>query len=182
MKAIAIKVSVISTLVIFGAMFAMLAIGSGIAAKYVDVSTEPAYRKFVGARYELRVPMHLSGVNAPRGYERTIDYYTLNPATPSWTGPELITRRTLPSGTMVAVKSVRRCRNCPFDSRVEALVQIDGVDIDSRFSVSISLGHLAPSFAREVAKKPNQPSEPTPTSVTTPAAQEIAPAAVVAHL
>ena len=29
---------------------------------------------------------------------------------------------------------------------------------------------------------PNQPSEPTPTSVTTPAAQEVAPAAVVAHL
>ena len=29
---------------------------------------------------------------------------------------------------------------------------------------------------------PNQSSEPTPTSVTTPAAQEIAPAAVVAHL
>ena len=32
------------------------------------------------------------------------------------------------------------------------------------------------------ASEPNQSSEPTPTSVTTPAAQEIAPAAVVAHL
>ncbi len=30
--------------------------------------------------------------------------------------------------------------------------------------------------------EPNQSSEPTPTAVTTPAAQEIAPAAVVAHL
>jgi len=37
---------------------------------------------------------------------------------------------------------------------------------------------------RAMVKKPeaNQPSEPTSTSVTTPAAQEIAPAAVVAHL
>ena len=35
---------------------------------------------------------------------------------------------------------------------------------------------------RIVRASSNQPSEPTPTSVTTPAAQEIAPAAVVAHL
>jgi hypothetical protein len=39
-------------------------------------------------------------------------------------------------------------------------------------------------FLREIGfeKRANQSSEPTPTSVTTPAAQEIAPAAVVAHL
>ncbi len=38
------------------------------------------------------------------------------------------------------------------------------------------------AVVRIVRLSSNQSSEPTPTSVTTPAAQEIAPAAVVAHL
>jgi hypothetical protein len=38
------------------------------------------------------------------------------------------------------------------------------------------------AVVRIVRASSNQSSEPTPTSVTTPAAQEIAPAAVVAHL
>ena len=54
-----------------------------------------------------------------------------------------------------------------------------GPDIIVFSSAPSSISDILES-ARQRA--PNQSSEPTPTSVTTPAAQEIAPAAVAAHL
>ena len=60
-------------------------------------------------------------------------------------------------------------KNSPFerDDRIEVGARITADDFQIAFAAS---------------QRPNQSSEPTPTSVTTPAAQEIAPAAVVAHL
>lgn len=136
----------------------MLALGCTTAATYADVSAQLAYRELTGARYELRVPMHLSGVNAPPGYEKTIDFYTVSPASPGWSGPELVSRCTLPPGTWVAVRGVRRCTNCPFETRVEALVEIAGVTVDARFPVSISLEYLAPEFARRHPDAANAPA------------------------
>lgn len=117
-------------------------------AKFEDASDEAAYRPYIGAIYVSQVPMHLSGVNAPPGYGKTIDYYRLNPATPSWSGPELITRETLPPGTLIEVEAVERCTNCIFDAkdRLEARVRLPQQQMQSAHPITISLNYLAPPF------------------------------------
>lgn len=122
--------------------------GCETAQKFEDVSSAPAYRAYVGARYELTVAMHLSGVNAPPGYEKTVDYYVVGPASPSWSGPELITRDTLPPGTVLEVDAVRRCTNCLFGQVVEANVRIHDYRTQFHRPVHISLEYLRAEFVR----------------------------------
>lgn len=121
--------------------------GCNTPQRHEDVSTSPAFRAYVGATYRLKVPMHLSGVNAPPGYGKTVDYYVVNPTTPGWRGPELITRHTLPAGTEVTVRSVRRCVNCPFDEVVQAEIRISGHATEFVRPIHINLRYLAPEFA-----------------------------------
>ena len=127
--------------------------GCNTPAKFADVSSDPAYRSHVGAVYVLKVAMHISGVNAPPGYEKTVDYYVINPISPSWSGPELITRDSLPAGTEIKVESVRRCTNCilDFGERVEAVVRIPTYRTPSDLPIRISLDYLDVKFAEKKA-------------------------------
>ena len=129
--------------------------GCNTPQKFEDVSSRPAYRAYIGAKYELQVAMHISGVNAPPGYEKTVDYYVINPTTPSWSGPELISRDTLAPGTEIMVDSVRRCTNCPFEEVVSAEVRISGDRGQFSRPIHIGLKYLAPDFA----KKKNEPNQ-----------------------
>ena len=156
--------------------------GCDTPAKFKEVSSDAAYHSYVGAVYVLEVPMHLSGVNAPPGYEKTVDYYVLNPASPSWSGPELITRDTLPQGTLIEVESVHRCINCIFDfgDRLEAKIRIPNIRMQFDRPIKIPLEFLDPRFARKEAKNPNQMPQPTSGSVTPPADAGAAPLPSVA--
>ena len=132
--------------------------GCNTAAKFEEVSADAAYHSYVGAVYELEVPMHLSGVNAPPGYEKTVDYYVLNPVSPSWSGRELITRETLPAGTVLEVESVHRCTNCIFDfaDRLEARIRLPHYRTQLDRPIKIPLQFLEPNFARKEPKSPDQ--------------------------
>lgn len=147
-------------------VFGFLVIAScDTVQKYENVSLDPAYRSYVGALYEFKVAMHISGVNAPPGYKKRVDYYVVNPASPSWGGPELITRDTLPPGTAVEVESVHRCTNCLFGKLFKAKIQIPYYRTEFALPIHVPLQYLAPDFARR-RSEPNQAPEPTSTSVT----------------
>lgn len=148
----------ISTLIILSVALLGVA-GCSTPQKFSDISSDPVYRAYVGARYRLLVAMHISGVNAPPGYEKTVDYYVVNPTAPSWSGPELITRDTLPAGTEVIVQSVRRCTNCPFDEVIEAEIRILAYKTEFIRPIRIRLKYLAPEFAAK-QKEPNQAPNP----------------------
>ena len=132
--------------------------GCNTPAKFEEVSSDAAYHSYVGTVYVLEVPMHLSGVNAPPGYEKTVDYYVLDPTSPSWSGPELITRDTLPQGTLIEVESVHRCTNCIFDfgDRLEAKIRIPNHQTQYDRPIKLPLRFLDPPFARKEAKKFNR--------------------------
>lgn len=121
--------------------------GCSTPQRFEDVSSVPAYRAYVGATYRLQVPMHISGVNAPPGYEKTVDYYVVTPESPGWTGPELITRDTLAVGTEVSVTSVRRCTNCRFEEVVDAEIRVSGYTTEFLLPIRIRVKYLAPDFA-----------------------------------
>ncbi len=107
------------------AALGLLAAGcTSVQSRYEAVSSQPEYEDIVGSEYTFRAEMHLSGVNAPPGYEPTVDYYVVKPAAPSWSGPELITRETLPVGTIARVEAVERCTNCPFENRLRARITL----------------------------------------------------------
>lgn len=128
---------------------AMLAITPGchIPAKFQEVSHEQAFSAYVGAQYTLKVPMHLSGVNLPPGYRKVIDLYSIHPTSPTWSGPELVTRDTLTPGTILIVESVHRCTNCIFEKeRLEAQVRIVNYTTAVDRPIKISLKHLTPEF------------------------------------
>lgn len=124
--------------------------GCDVAQEFEDVSSQSAYRAYVGAEYALKVEMHLSGVNAPPGYEKSVDYYVVNPSVPSWSGPELITRDTLPVGTVLRVESVHRCTNCVFDKLVEAKITLPGVKARADLPIHLPLQYLGDEFARRL--------------------------------
>lgn len=140
------KMKLTSKVVLVWAVFFGLC-GCSMVQRFEDVGSVSEYRSYVGSTYRMQVPMHLSGVNAPPGYEKTVNYYKLNPTSPSWGGPELITRETLPVGTVVTVKSVRRCTNCPFDKVVEAEISIVGYTTAVSRPIFIPLTYLTPGFA-----------------------------------
>jgi hypothetical protein len=67
--------------------------------------------------------MLISGINLPPGYGQEINVYKISSVNPTWTGPEIISRHTLPKGTVIAIKSIKKCRNC-FKRTVVATVEI----------------------------------------------------------
>ena len=129
----------------------MLALGGcDVAQEFEDVSDEPAYRSYVGGEFMLTVEMHLSGVNAPPGYESSVDYYVVNPSVPDWRGPELITRETLPIGTVLRVVSVHRCTNCVFGKSVKARVTLPGYKTRIDLPTHIAVEYLSEEFTRRL--------------------------------
>ena len=115
--------------------------------RFQDVSSSPDYRAYVGDKYLLKVPMHISGVKAPPGYQKTVDYYVVNPASAGWSGPELITRDTLAAGTEVTVTAVRRCINCPFEEVVDAEIRVLGYMTEFARPIHLDVKYLASNFA-----------------------------------
>jgi hypothetical protein len=137
--------------------FLLITCGCNTRVHFEDVSSSSNYRSYVGATYVLNVPMHISGVNLPPGYRKVIDVYKVNPVSSTWSGPELVTRETLPQGTVVIVDSVHRCTDCflDFRDRVEAIITIPGYRTQFDLPIRINLVHLAHQFA-EVLKAPNK--------------------------
>lgn len=157
MKALTIVTATLSAVAV-----GVLMAGCDVAARFEDVSSRAPYSDYVGGVFELRVRMHISGVNAPPGYEKTVDYYVVKPASPSWSGPELITRETLPVGTLVEVEAVQRCTNCflDFGDRLKAKIRIRGYSPQSDCPIEVPLEYLAPEFVRK-SSKPSEPAQTT---------------------
>ncbi len=121
--------------------------GCSTPQRFQDVSSSSAYRAYVGAAYLLKVPMHISGVNAPPGFRKTVDYYVVNPTSPSWSGPELITRDTLAAGTEVTVTAVRRCINCLFEEVIDAEIRVSGYGTEFTRPIYVDMKYPTSDFA-----------------------------------
>lgn len=124
--------------------------GCSTVQRFEDVSAASAYRTYVGGVYALKVEMHLSGVHAPPGYGQSIDYYVVNPSVPGWSGPELITRETLPVGTALRVESVHRCTNCFLGEVVKAKITLPGHQGAIDLPIHIPIQYLSDANARRL--------------------------------
>ena len=128
---------------------AMVGISGCWALKYADISERPDYQHLIGTRYVSTGTMRISGVNLPPGYGPEIDIYTLEPSLDwDWTGPERISRETLPVGTTMTVESVWRCTNCPFENRIMVRVAVKEFAKEVDVPIKIDIKYLAPPYVR----------------------------------
>lgn len=81
-------------------------------AKYESISNDPEFSKYVGLKYKLKSDMDYSGVDLPPGYSNEIGIYVISSRDPGWDGPEVVTRDTLPTGSVITVNEVEECTNC----------------------------------------------------------------------
>lgn len=102
---------------------AALLLSSCIMAEYDDVSAEPAYRDLVGRRLRSQSLLHIHAVTLDRNYAPVIGQYSIT-APPGFDGPEVLSRDTLPAGTVFKTLSVRRCTNCLFQNKVDLMVEL----------------------------------------------------------
>lgn len=84
---------------------------SACAAKYSDVSTDDDVSSLVGTTCVTQVVLKEHGftaLNAPHG---ELSEYSLTPE-PGFSGRYVVTKRDVPPGTTLTIKSVRLCGNC----------------------------------------------------------------------
>ncbi|MBU0729408.1 MAG: hypothetical protein KKE17_01795 [Proteobacteria bacterium] len=131
------KLSIILTLCLFTLI-------SGCKLKFEDVSDHPGYKPLLNTRFSLTNEMFISGVNLSPGYGEEINIYTISPTQPTWSGPELITRDTLTSGTILKVLGFRRSINSVLfeGKKIEAVVAVEPYEIDVNVPVVIELKYL----------------------------------------
>ena len=100
--------SIAGKLILFGTLLLL----AGCRAEYKDISGEREFSEYIGQKYRLKADMDYSGVNAPPGYSDEIHFYVISSRDPGWSGPEVVTRETLPIGAIVIITKVEECENC----------------------------------------------------------------------
>lgn len=131
---------------------------SGCVIKYRDVSDRPEYQPLVGTTYTLTNAMYIAGVNAPPGYEKTIDFYLISPLNHNWGGPEKITEETLPSGTKLTVKRIQKPLSYFLGDPIQSEVEVTPYKPGEPHPVYISLKDLKCS-GNTSTNKPVQPEK-----------------------
>lgn len=96
-------------------------------AHFEDISNAEEHRDIVGMSYITVSPLLLSGVNLPPGYGDSVDICYLERTSPTWAGPELISRTTIEKGTLFTVLGAEQCTNCYFDfgSRIQYRIELE---------------------------------------------------------
>ena len=118
----------------------LLLAGCGMS-EYEDITANTSHSQLIGQRLEARSQLYIHAVTLDPNYAKRVDLYSVTPP-PGFSGPELIYRDTLPAGTGFKVLSVRRCTNCPFEERIELLVQPIGTDRYRAAPVEVSYDFL----------------------------------------
>lgn len=121
----------------------LLLVLTGCVLKFEDVSQEPEYAPYINSSYSLNANMLIYGVNLPPGYGEDINVYTITPDIPGMTGPEIITKERLSSGTTLRIQSVRRSTNhLPGGQDIDAIVEIQSYKKSGDVPVVIDLRYI----------------------------------------
>lgn len=82
------------------------------AFEYRDVSGEDKYVQIVGKHFTTLEEMLIYGYSADDDFE-TLDGYAITEP-PGIAGREILTRGTFPIGSVILLKKIMSCTNCPF--------------------------------------------------------------------
>ena len=112
---------------------------------YEDASKDPRYSHFVGSHYRSTERLAIHGITMERDYSPVLDHYTVTDL-PGFGGREVLSKKTLHSGTTVKVLRVLRCTDCfldtPFGGRVEVVVEVTSSADYQNAPVKIDIRYL----------------------------------------
>lgn len=130
------------------AVFCSVLLSGCWQVKFEDVSNSPEHAQIMGKSFNSVVELNFSGVNAPPGYEKHIDFYLLEPVSPTWSGPELISREVIPAGASITVRKTLLCENCYLDSepRIKFEVTLEGFAQKIEKPIFIKKQHLSEAY------------------------------------
>ena len=115
------------------------------------MSDKQQYSHLINNNYALTTEMYISGVNLPPGYGKDVNIYLIERTSPTWNGPELISRDMLKTNTKFKVKSIRECTNCYFNEEIDAIVTIKSFKKTANVPIAIGIGYLgSETYVRKV--------------------------------
>ena len=97
-------------------LYAAIAL-AGCKAEFDDVSGTPEHRQAIGEHCRIQSYLNAHGVTLKLERNKTTDVIALTSFGVS--GPEITFSTRLTAGTTLEVVAVRKCKNCPFDDRIE---------------------------------------------------------------
>ncbi len=116
---------------------------TGCILQFEEVSQEPEYAPYINGSYSLNTNMLIYGVNLPPGYGEDINVYRITPDIPGMTGPEILTKDRLNSGTTLRIQSVRRSTNhLPGYPSIDAVVTVQSYEESADVPIVINLKYL----------------------------------------
>jgi len=107
----------------------LLLAGCGGTRTYDNISSDVKYAHLIGTQYKTLQKLRLQGVTLDRNYRKKIDVYNVGKY-PGSSGPEIILGRELQLGSIIKVKAVLRCNNCPFGSLITVEIEILSEDLE----------------------------------------------------
>lgn len=93
-----------------GVVFLLASLGC-FSAKYEDFSHEARYAGLVGETYRTAVELVVHGVTADKNYNPVVDYYVVTEK-PGFGGPEVVSQKRLPPGSLIRINGFLRCTKC----------------------------------------------------------------------
>ncbi len=90
---------------------------------FEDVSNEKEYSYLIGKKFTTLTDLQINGATLERNYKKQIDVYIVN-VFPGFSGSEVVCSGRLPAGTEFQISKVMRCTNCPFETRLEIIIDI----------------------------------------------------------
>src|SRR5712671_3612517 len=94
---------------------------SGCIAEFDDVSETPEHRNVIGELCRIHTTLYAHGVTLKVERNKRTDVIALTSFGIS--GPEITFSSRLPAGATLEIIAVRKCKNCPFDDRIEYRVR-----------------------------------------------------------
>ena len=94
---------------------------SGCNAEFEDVSAIPEHRRVIGELCQVISPLNAHGVTLNVERNKKTDVIALTSLNLS--GPEITFSTRLFPGTILEILAVQKCKNCPFDDRIEYRVR-----------------------------------------------------------
>ena len=102
-------------------LFATVAL-LGCNAEFVDVSETPEHRQTIGEICRVQSSINAHGVTLNLERNKRTDLVALTSFGVS--GPEITFVTRLLAGTTLEIVAVQKCKNCPFDDRIEYRVRL----------------------------------------------------------
>ena len=97
----------------------------GCNQEFRDISDDQKYSQYINSKYQLVEDLTLLSISPNK--DRKVGFYVLDVSKAvNHASPEIMSRDTLPSGSLIEIRNVLRCNNCLFGAPIKYSVNIVG--------------------------------------------------------